>query len=196
LGRVEATSAVRFRLAQSEDSDAVRRVNGAAFGGSRVPDLVDALVAAGDVVASLVADRAGKVVGHVQLSRCWIDARERLVEVVTLSPLAVEPFHQRRGVGTALVAAALQTAREGGQPAVFLEGDPNFYGPRGFSTAKSLGFGRPSPRIPEPGFQVALFDPELPRGPFVYCQTFWTQDCVGLRDPQLASVEAQLPFEP
>jgi putative acetyltransferase len=76
---------------------------------------------------------------------------------------------------------------------VFLEGDPNFYGPRGFSTAKSLGFGLPSLRIPEPAFQVALFDPGLPRGPFVYCQTFWTQDCVGLRDPQLADVEAQLP---
>ena len=119
---METPSAVTFRLAQSEDSDAVRRVNGAAFGGRRVPDMVDALVAAGDVVASLVADQAGNVVGHVQLSRCWIDARERLVEVVTLSPLAVEPSHQRQGVGTALVAAALQTAREGGEPAVFLEG--------------------------------------------------------------------------
>jgi putative acetyltransferase len=115
---------------------------------------------------------------------------------VTLSPLAVEPSHQRQGVGAALVAVALQTAREGGEPAVFLEGDPNFYGPRGFLTAKSLGFGRPSPRIPERGFQVALFDQELPRGPFVYCQAFWTQDCVGLRDPELASIEAQPPFEP
>jgi putative acetyltransferase len=136
------------------------------------------------------------VVGHVQLSRCWVDARDRLVEVVTLSPLAVHPSHQRQGIGTALLAAALQTAREAGEPAVFLEGDPYFYGPRGFSTAKSLGFGCPSPRVPEPGFQVALFDPDLPRGPFVYCQTFWTQDCVGLRDPQLASVEARLLLEP
>jgi putative acetyltransferase len=158
--------------------------------------MVDALVAAGDVVASLVADLAGEVVGHVQLSRCWIDARERLVDVVSLSPLAVAPSHQRQGIGTALVAAALQTAREGRVPAVFLEGDPDFYGPRGFSTAVTLGFGRPSPRVPEPGFQVALFAPELPRGPFVYCQTFWTQDCVGLRDPQLASVEAQLTSGP
>jgi hypothetical protein len=28
------------------------------------------------------------------------------------------------------------------------------------------------------------------RGALVYCQTFWTQDCVGLRDPRLAAVEA------
>ncbi|MGN6608618.1 MAG: GNAT family N-acetyltransferase [Jatrophihabitans sp.] len=188
---MDSSSAVTYRLAESGDSDAVRRVNGAAFGGRRVPDLVDALAAAGDVVASLVACRLGTVIGHVQLSRCWIDARERLVEVVTLSPLAVAPSHQRQGIGTALVAEALRTARERGEPAVFLEGDPNFYGARGFSSARSRGFDRPSPRIPEPGFQVALFDPGLPRGPFVYCQTFWIQDCVGLRDPQLASVEAR-----
>jgi len=43
--------------------------------------------------------------------------------------------------------------------------------------------------------QVALFDSDLPRGPFVYSQTFWTQDCVGLRDPTLAQVEATLALE-
>jgi GNAT superfamily N-acetyltransferase len=96
-------------------SDASRR----SLRRARVPDMVDALVAAVDLAASLVADRAGNVVGHVQLSRCWIDARERLVEVVTLSPLAVEPSRQRQGVGTALVAAALQTAREGRGPALW-----------------------------------------------------------------------------
>lgn len=167
-------------------------MNGAAFGGDRVPVLVDALVAAQDVVASLVADVDGEVVGHVQLSRCWVDARERLVEVVTLSPLSVAPSHQRRGIGTALVSAALRAAREAGEPAVFLEGDPRYYGTRGFSNAEGLGFGRPSPRVPGPGFQVALFDANMPRGPFVYCQTFWTQDCVGLRDPTLAQIDAEL----
>lgn len=181
-----------IRLARLEDRDAIRRVNDAAFGGSRVPDLVDALVAAGDAVASLVAEAAGGIVGHVQLNRSWVDARERLVEIVILSPLAVDPSHQRLGVGTALVAAALETARAAGEPAVFLEGDPGFYGSRGFSPAAPFGFGRPSPRIPEPAFQVALFDDDLPCGPVVYCQTFWTQDCVGLRDPRLARVEEEL----
>jgi putative acetyltransferase len=181
-----------IRPVQPADRHAVRRVDDTAFGGERVPDLVDALVAAGDVVASLVAEVAGEVVGHVQLSRCWVDARERLVEVVSLSPLATEPAHQRLGIGSALVAAAVETARELGEPAVFLEGDPAFYGSRGFLPAEPLGFGRPSQRIPEPAFQVALLDEGLPRGRFVYCQTFWTQDCVGLRDPRLARVEEAL----
>jgi putative acetyltransferase len=180
------------RPVQAADRDAVRRVNGAAFGGDRVPDMVEALVASGDALVGLVAEVDGVVVGHVQLNRSWIDARERLVEVAVLSPLATEPDHQRQGIGTALVAAAIETAREAGQPAVFLEGDPDFYSSRGFASGVALGFGRPSPRVPEPAFQVALLDEDLPRGPFVYCQTFWTQDCVGLRDPRLAAVEEYL----
>lgn len=182
-----------MRPTQPADRDAVRRVVGEAFGGDRVPRLVDALVAAGDVLVGLVAELDGAVVGYVQLNRSWVDARERLVEVAVLSPLATEPRHQRRGIGTALVAAAVATARDRREPAVFLEGDPDFYGPRGFVAGGSLGFGRPSPRIPEPAFQVVVLDVDLPRGPLVYCQTFWTHDCVGLRDPRLAEVEAHLP---
>jgi putative acetyltransferase len=58
--------------------------------------------------------------------------------------------------------------------------------------AASEGFGRPSTRIPEPALQVVVLDPSVPRGPLVYCQTFWTQDCVGLRDPRLSEVEEYL----
>jgi putative acetyltransferase len=173
----------QVRIATPHDGKAVCRVVRAAFGGDRVPRMVAALEAAGDVVTSLVAEDEGAVVGHVQLNRCWVDARERLLDVAVLSPLATDPAHQGRGVGTALVAAALEAARDAGEPAVFLEGDPAFYSSRGFSPAASLGFDRPSPRIPEAAFQVALLDERLPRGPVVYCQTFWTEDCVGLRDP-------------
>jgi putative acetyltransferase len=183
---------LELRPARPTDREAVRRVNGAAFGREKVPDMVEALGAAGDVLVSLVAEVSGVVVGHVQLNRSWVDARERLVEVAVLSPLATEPDHQGQGIGTALVAAAVDTARQLGEPAVFLEGDPDFYGPRGFVPGVPLGFEPPSRRIPEPAFQVVLLDEGIPRGPLVYCQTFWTQDCVGLRDPRLAAVEEQL----
>ena len=183
---------MEIRPATRADVVAVRRVVGAAFGGERVPRLVDALEAAGDVLASLVAVEESEVVGHVMLSRSWVDARERLVEVAVLSPLSTEPQRQRQGIGSALVLGAIDWARATGEPAVFLEGDPAFYGQRGFVAGSSLGFGRPSTRIPEPAFQVALLEPDLPRGALVYCQTFWTEDCVGLRDPRLAEVEERL----
>ena len=142
-------------------------------------------------MASLVAERDGSLVGHVQLSRSWLDARERLVEVLALSPLSVHPDAQGRGVGTALIAAALDRATELGAPAVFLEGSPDYYGRRGFVRASKLGFTRPSVRIPDVACQVALLPAYEPWmiGALVYCDPFWVKDTVGLRDPLLAQWE-------
>ena len=100
---------MRTRAARPDDDAAIDEVVGAAFGdeGPVIVRLLGLLAAAGHRRASLVAEQDGSVVGHVQLSRSWVDARERLVEVLVLSPLSVLPEAQGRGVGTALVAAAL-----------------------------------------------------------------------------------------
>jgi putative acetyltransferase len=188
----------QLRAATPADRDAVRRLVTTAFGAGRsehgedVGRLVDLLDASGRTLHSFVAETDGKLVGHVQLSRSWVDARERLVEVAVLSPLSTLPAYERRGIGSALVSAALDAARAAGEPAVFLEGDPDFYGRRGFVRGDTLGFTRPSVRIPQPAFQVALFDGEMPRGALAYCDAFWALDCVGLRDPRLSEVEAHL----
>ncbi|MDI2130618.1 GNAT family N-acetyltransferase [Yinghuangia seranimata] len=166
------------------DVAAVRRVCEAAFGGdARIAPLVDALrVAAGTISLTAVADDG--VVGHVMLSAARLDAPRRLVDVLVLSPLSVLPAWQRRGVGTRLVAAALDAARAAGAPLVFLEGSPDYYGRRGFRGAEELGFRSPSPRIPQAAFQVAPLDGYEPwmTGTFVYRDVFWALDCVGLRD--------------
>jgi putative acetyltransferase len=139
--------------------------------------------------AELVALDEDVVVGHVMLSRSWVDARASLVEVLVLSPLSVAPSHQRRGLGGSLLSSALSSARSLGAPAVFLEGDPGYYSARGWSPATPLGFTRPSVRIPSPAFQVVVLDDSVLRGALVYCEPFWAHDCVGLRDPQLAAIE-------
>ena len=142
----------------------------------------------------LVAIESEAVVGHVRLSRGWIDARERLVTVLILSPLAVVQDHQGRGIGTKLLAAALAEADELGAPAVFLEGSWNYYGARGFTRASDHAFDRPSRRIPAPAFQVALgasYEPWM-RGGVVYPEAFWLTDAVGLRDPELSEVERRV----
>ena len=108
--------------------------------------------------ASLVAEVDGDVVGHVGLSHAWVDARRALVDVLVLSPLSVLPAHQGGGAGTALVAAAVARARELGTPALFLEGSPAYYGPRGFERASALGFAPASVRTPDRAFQVVLTD--------------------------------------
>jgi putative acetyltransferase len=165
-----------------------------AGGGEQVVALVGLLESSGKVELSLVAELDGAVVGHVQLDHSWVDARRALVDVLVLSPLAVDPAHHGVGIGTALVAAAVEAARDTGSPALFLEGSPAYYGVRGFSPGRDHGFVRPSVRIPEPAFQVVVFDAheEWMTGQLVYCEAFWALDATGLRDPELAEVEARL----
>jgi predicted N-acetyltransferase YhbS len=59
----------------------------------------------------LVAACDGEVVGHLQL----VTAKPGVLEIKNM---AVRPSHQRRGVGAALVAAALVAARGGRNPLV------------------------------------------------------------------------------
>jgi hypothetical protein len=74
------------------------------------------------------------------MSACRLDALRRLVDVLVLSPLAVDPGSQRRGIGTRLISAALEEANRLRVPLVFVEGASSYYGPRGFERASVAGF--------------------------------------------------------
>jgi putative acetyltransferase len=157
-----------------------------------VVEVVADLRASGRAVVELVAVDGDSVVGQVMLSRCWVDDERRLVDALVLSPLGIRPEHEGRGVGTALVAAALERARERGEALVFLEGDPRFYGRRGFERASASGFGRPCERIPDAAFQVAVLGGTDARGRVVYPDAFWVHDATGLRGEALADARAAL----
>ncbi|HEX6448789.1 MAG TPA: N-acetyltransferase [Trebonia sp.] len=178
---------VEIRAERGPDREPIRRVQTAAFDDDgHVARLVDALraVAAPLPALSFVATVAGQVAGHVMLTASRLDAPARLVDVYVLSPLGVLPEFQGRGVGTRLIAHALAAA-ERRVPLVFLEGDPAYYGTRGFERADALGFRSPSLRIPPPAFQVARMPgyETWMTGTLVYSETFWALDCVGLRAP-------------
>lgn len=178
---------MRIRDAGPDDGVAIDRLQLAAFGehGRLVGRLVRALrdLAATRPGLELVAEDGGEVVGHAMWSAAWLDAPPRLVDVQVLSPLAVAPTMQRRGVGRALVAEGLDRLTARGVPAVVLEGDPHYYSRLGFQPAAGLGLRRPSLRIPEPAFQVvplAAYEPWM-TGTVVYPDAFWALDAVGLR---------------
>lgn len=189
------STAFTIRPERDEDHPAVRTVHRAAFGEDRVADLADALRAAPAPLPplGLVAESAesaetpesgpGRVVGHVLLSASRLDAPERLVDVLVLSPLGVLPEFHRQGIGTQLIRAALDAADARHTPLVFLEGSPAYYATRGFDRADELGFRSPSLRIPPPAFQVARLQAYRPwmTGTLVYADPFWALDCVGLR---------------
>lgn len=89
---------------------------------------------------AFVARAGTAVVGFVMLSGTDLadDAGMRR-EVLTLTPLAVLPECQRRGIGAALVRAALNEAERRGEPLVVLEGSPSYYGRLGFTFAQAHG---------------------------------------------------------
>ena len=172
-----------------DDRAQVREVNLRAFGehGPLVADLVDALrdsVTPRDGL-SLVAEQDGQVAGHVMFTRSLLDAPRRLVEVQVLSPLAVLPGQQKRGIGSALVRRGLDVLGERGVPLVFLEGSPGYYPRLGFVPGAELGLRKPSLRIPDEAFMAFTlpgYEPWM-TGTLVFCETFWRFDVVGLRDP-------------
>ena len=99
---------------------------------------------------ALVAEDDGHVVGHVQMSRAWVGE----TEVLALGPIGVIPDRQRRGIGSALVRAALAEAAERSEAAVILLGSPAYYGRFGFQPAAPHGLANPFAGETEDGFRV------------------------------------------
>ncbi|MGH3158482.1 MAG: GNAT family N-acetyltransferase [Streptosporangiaceae bacterium] len=188
----DAPAELLIRTETPNERGEVRKVHVLAFGdGERVPNLVDALRAAKAALPplSLVATLGDRVAGHVMLTACRLDALPRLVDVYSLSPLGVLPEHQGHGIGTKLIEHALAAADQQGVPLVFLEGSSHYYSKRGFRAAEELGFRVPTLRYPPGAFQVARLSAyqDWMTGTFVYSETFWALDCVGLRGPRLAA---------
>lgn len=188
---------LEIRAQRPDESDAVLQVVSAAFGdeGPAVVGVWRDVVARGLDRAQLVAvGAAGELVGHVGLSHGWLDTRPALVDVLVLSPLSVAPAHQGRGVGKALLTAAVAEADRLGAPVVVLEGDPGYYRRHGWSPAADLGIEAPTRRVPGPAFQavpLAAYQSWM-TGRVVYRDVWWEHDSTGLRDPLLADIEAGL----
>jgi putative acetyltransferase len=165
------------------DHDDIRRVVRAAFEHHQsVVDLVELIRASPQYVPglALVARVDGAVAGHVMLSHTDLvgdDGRRR--EILTLSPLAVDPAHQRRGVGSALVRAGLAAADAMGEPLVVLEGSPAYYPRFGFLDCRTVGITIDlpdwAPRDAGQAFPLTAYDAAL-RGRVQYPPAFAAVD--------------------
>ncbi len=168
---------VTIRPEQQADYRAIARVVARAFGSPAEATLVEAIRASPEYVAelALVALEGDRVVGHVMISGAVLVAGDGPRPIAMLSPLAVEPSLQRRGIGAALVRAVTGRAEDRGDPLVILEGDPAYYGRFGFEHATPLGIDihLPSWAPPEAAQVLRLpsYSPTL-RGRVVYPPAF------------------------
>ncbi len=119
-----------IRYARPTDQATIESVLVTAFGRTDEAELVARLRADEDCLFEMVAEEAGEVVGHILFSRLWAD---RFELYGALAPVAVRPNWHRQGVGSRLVRAGLESAREFGCFGVLVLGDPAYYGRFGFS---------------------------------------------------------------
>jgi len=153
---------VIIRRERPADKRGIHAVNASAFEQALEADLVDALRRDGRVLCSLVAEREGQVVGHILFTPVTIDG-DSPIRAAGLAPMAVDPGHQRGGIGTALVEAGLAECRRLGIEMVVVLGHPEFYPRFGFQPASRFGLRSEFPVPDEVFMAVELEDGALAR---------------------------------
>ncbi|QQS55536.1 MAG: N-acetyltransferase [Candidatus Competibacteraceae bacterium] len=131
--------------------------------------VVGALREAGALSISLVAVRAGVVIGHVAVSPVTISGG--VSGWYGLGPISVIPDLQGQGIGALLMRAALTQLQDMGASGCVLLGDPAYYSRFGFKAESSLVL----PNVPPEYFQALSFGQPLPSGVVKYHAAFSAQ---------------------
>lgn len=166
------------RAEESGDEAAIRKVLLAAFPSADEADLVDALRENKSVwepgTSFVAVSDTGEIIGQALLTRCWIDS----VPALALAPCAVFPKYQGQGVGSAVIEAALESARRiaqtGNSPqCAIVLGHAEYYPRFGFEPARSFGIRAPF-EVPSEAFMALNLNPEfeLPSGTVIYPAEF------------------------
>lgn len=155
------------------DIPAIRDVNLGAFPTAEEADIVDALRADPrawvDGLSMVAVDPDGILVGHALLTRCHVGDEPAL----TLGPCAVRPSAQGAGVGSAVIRAALDSARMRGENLVLVLGHADYYPRFGFVRASGFGIRAPFEVPDEALMAMALDDTRtVPAGTIRYPAAF------------------------
>jgi predicted N-acetyltransferase YhbS len=123
-------------------------------------NFVDKLRASGNYLPqlALVAEENARVIGHIMLTKTYIATGYFKFEALLLAPLSVTLEYRNRGIGSRLVKESLGLATKMGFKAVFVVGDPAYYGRFGFKSSAQCGVTH-DPPIPDPYVMVYELTP-------------------------------------
>ncbi len=132
---------VQLRAEVDGDYAAIHHIVRTAFKDDATSELVTLIRQSPSYVPelALVAEHGGEVVGYLMLEHLELRDGATTHEVLSLSPVAVRPDVQRRGVGSSLIRSAIERADHLGEPLIVVEGSPSYYPRFGFRPARELG---------------------------------------------------------
>jgi predicted N-acetyltransferase YhbS len=168
-----------IRAERTEDREAITDVNTQAFGRKAEAELVERIRQSIGFFPelSLVAERAGRIVGHALFSGVAVQKETGRLDVLALGPIAVVPDVQRQGIGGRLIRAGLEIGAQAGFPAVVLIGHPTYYPRFGFTPAGRHGL-KLTFEVPDDVFMAIPLRPagldELAGGTVIYPEAFRT----------------------
>ncbi|MGC4048162.1 MAG: N-acetyltransferase [Paludibaculum sp.] len=136
---------IGLREAGPDDFEDIRGVLARAFERPDEADLVEALRREGVVLLELVAEAGQQVAGHILYTELPVETPTGVVRAAALAPLAVDPAHQRRGIGGALIHMSLPMLAHAGVDAVVVVGDAAYYTRFGFSPEVAATLQSPIP---------------------------------------------------
>ena len=125
-----------IRKEKNEDFKSIYEINYQAFKQKNESELIEKIRGSKNFVPelSLIAEKNGKKVGHILLSKIKIKG-EKEFESLIPAPLAVLPELQKQGIGKKLITEGLRKARELGFSSVIVVGHKDYYPKFGFEKA-------------------------------------------------------------
>jgi len=162
---------VSIRSEVQADVSAISEVTAAAFETLDISDhteqfVIAALRAAGALTISLVAERGGRVVGHIAFSPLRISNGAQ--NWYGLGPVSVLPEYQRQGIGKALIEEGLKRLKERHAQGCCLVGHPQYYRKFGFDNVSTLV----CEGVPQEVFFALSFDGRMPQGTVTFHEGF------------------------
>ncbi len=134
------TASITIRDATPADRTPILDLTARAFGQLDEVEIIEKLERDGDIMLEIVAERDGKIVGHIIFYPVGVFGK---LSAVGLGPMCVDPWMKREKIGTALVTRGLDVVKAAGAPLVFVLGHDWFYPRFGFTVEATKEFETP-----------------------------------------------------